>query len=91
MDTKQIITLIMSANVSIKKHEKAVYKARSVRVKLFRDLSNICEHKDPNRKHCRHRVLKERAKVAGANAFQNGCFRQICPLLPGSIRGQHVL
>jgi len=75
------VELIKSCDIKAQERIKGLMKAERARSKAFYELSEICDHRDLDKKHCRHESLKCEADAKGISAFQNGCFRQICPLL----------
>ena len=81
MKTEQFVDLLKACDNVIVKHQNALMEAEGVRINAFNGLTKICDHRDTDKRHCRHEALKREADAKGVTAFQNGCHRQICPLL----------
>jgi len=81
MKTKQFVDILKACDTVITKHQDALMEAKEVRINAFNGLAKVCGNRDPDKKHCRHEALKREADAKGVTAFQNGCHRQICPLL----------
>jgi len=72
---------IKECDRDIKNHLLLVDNYRSMKAKLFRYLSSVCEHRSVDKEHCRHEELKRTADAAGCNMYANGCCVPVCPLL----------
>ena len=78
MSETHLIAQIKEYDKVMEEHLSSIGKCELIQIGLFRDLSNQCEHRDPDKAHCRHEELK---RAAGSRAYPNGCVIHICPLL----------
>ena len=78
---QELIEQIKECDKKIEDHLIDIGKRELIQVGLFRYLSEKCEHRDSDKRHCRHEELKKVADTYGCNAYANGCCMSICPLL----------
>ena len=81
MAETQFITQIKECDKKIKDHLLDIGKYELDQLGLFREFAKTCEHRDIDKRHCRHEELKRTADAAGCNAYANGCCMSVCPLL----------